>query len=223
MKITLLRHFDPLLGPWTFALDYAMALDASDASDSRRTSDRCKTRMSSLLHDRHSICNVCRGFVCSLEKCCVECESWSDDCMNKYLKHMRSLESKSKSSKAKKPMDVSDQGSHPAFGVSSVKSTESASASSGISEARVVEIVNSQFSEFRSSFTASMETSFANIQAFIEDRLGSNISQDVHDSNRSFPAPLPAPFDQAPIQSQTNPSVRNPCIGWGRNTGAGAG
>ena len=171
--------------------------------------------MSSLLHDRHSICNVCRGFVRSFEKC-------SDDCMNKYLKHMRSLESKSKSRKAKKLMDVSDQGSHSASGVSSVKSTESASASSGISEARVVEIVNSQFSEFRSSFTASMEASFANVQAFIEDRLGSNISQDVHDSNRSFPAPLPAPFDQAPIQNQTNPSVHNPCIGWGRNTGAGA-
>ena len=45
-----------------------MPSDASAASDldHRRTCDHCKTRMSSLLHDRHSICNVCRGFVCSL-------------------------------------------------------------------------------------------------------------------------------------------------------------
>ena len=31
----------------------------------------------------------------------------------------------------------------------------------------------------------------------------------------SFSAPSPAPVDQAPSQSQTDPSVRNPCIGWG--------
>ena len=36
----------------------------------------------------------------------LECESWYDEYMRKYLKHMRSLESKSKSRKAKKPIDV---------------------------------------------------------------------------------------------------------------------
>ena len=53
---------------YAFCLDYAMASDASATLDLdyRQTCDRCKTRMSSLLHDRHSICNVCRGFVCSL-------------------------------------------------------------------------------------------------------------------------------------------------------------
>ena len=60
-----------------------------------------------------------------------------------------------------------------------------------------------------------MEASFANIQAFIEDRLGSNFSQDVHDSNCSFTAPSPALVDQAPSQNQTDPSVRNPRIGCG--------
>ena len=124
-----------------------MALDASGL-DSRRTCDRCKTRMSSLLHDRHSICNVCCGFVCSFEKLCVECEQWFDECMNEYLKHIRSLESKSKSRKAKKPVDVSDQDSHSTSGVSSVKSSARAFASSGISEARVVEVVQPQFSQF---------------------------------------------------------------------------
>ena len=78
-----------------------MASDTSDTSDldTRRTCERCKTRMSSPMHDTHSICIGCRGFVCSFEECCVECESWSDECMHKYLKHMRSLESKSKSHK----------------------------------------------------------------------------------------------------------------------------
>ena len=58
-----------------------------------------------------------------------------------------------------------------------------------------------------------MEASFANIQVFIEDRLGSNFSQDVHESNLSFTAPSPVLVDQAPSQSQTDPSVRNPRIG----------
>ena len=171
--------------------------------------------MSSLFHDRHSLCNVCRGFVCTFEKRCGECEQWSDECMHKFLKHMRFLESKSKSHKAKKSLDVSDQGSYSASGESSVKSTDPASASSGVSEARVVELVQSQFSQFSSSFAACMEASFANIQSFIEDRLSSHVSQDVHVSNPSVSAPSPAPVYQASSQSQTNPSVRSPRIGCG--------
>ena len=37
----------------------------------------------------------------------------------------------------------------------------------------------------------------------------------MHDSNRSFAAPSPAPVDQAPSQSQTDPSVGNRRIGCG--------
>ena len=45
-----------------------MSSGASAASDLayRRTCDCCKTRMSSLLHDRHSIFDVCHVFVCFL-------------------------------------------------------------------------------------------------------------------------------------------------------------
>ena len=48
--------------------------------------------MSSLLHDRHSVCVVCHGFDFSLEECCNECESWSEDVIHKYLEHKKSLE-----------------------------------------------------------------------------------------------------------------------------------
>ena len=45
-----------------------MALDASDTSDldTRRTCECCKTRMSSLLHDRHSICIGYHGLLVCL-------------------------------------------------------------------------------------------------------------------------------------------------------------
>ena len=109
----------------------------------------------------------------------------------------------------------SDQGSRSAFCVSSVHSTESASALYDFLEARVFEIVIYQFSKLSSSFAASIEASFVNFQAFIAEGLCSNISQDVHDSNRSFSAPSPAPVNQAPSQSQTDPSVCNPHIGCG--------
>ena len=95
--------------------------------------DFCKTRMSSLLHDRHSVCVVCHGFDCSLEKRCNKCESWSEDVMHKYLKHKKSLESKSRSRKAKKPSSgKSDLGSRSASGDSSANLTGLASSSSTV-------------------------------------------------------------------------------------------
>ena len=132
---------------------------ASDSSadfsdlDSRRTCDLRKTRMSSLLHDKHSVCVVCCRFDCSLDKRCNECESWSEDLMCKYLKHQRSLESKSRSRKAKKPsVGKSDPGSHSASGESSANTTGlTSSSSAGVSEDRVFEIVNSQFAQLSSS------------------------------------------------------------------------
>ena len=116
------------------------------------------------------VCIVCRGFDCSLDKYCKECESWSEDFMCKYLKHQKPLEIKSRSRKAKKPSDgKSDPGSHSTFGEPSANATGPASSSSaGVSEDRMFEIVNSQFAQLSSSFAASMEASSANIQSLIE-------------------------------------------------------
>ena len=51
------------------------------------------------MHDKHSKCSTCRGVECSFETRCSECQSWSDDIMNKYIKHRKSLDSKSRKSK----------------------------------------------------------------------------------------------------------------------------
>ena len=75
------------------------------------------------------------------------------------------------------------------------------------------EILNSQFIKLSSSFVASMEASFANMQTFIEDKLSNYVSQDV--LNSSFVTPSPVPFYQAPSQGQTDPSLCNPRTGFG--------
>ena len=99
-----------------------MATDASTMDlDSRRNYVTCKTRMSSLLHDSHKICSVCRGFDCSLDKQCTECEAWSEEVMNKYVKYRKSLDSKSKAKKEKKTSS-SDQASLLSSRDSNVKS-----------------------------------------------------------------------------------------------------
>ena len=80
-----------------------MAIDASSMDlDSRRNYLTCKTRMSSLLHDSHTVCVACRGYDCSLDKRCSECEAWSEKVMTKYVKYRKSLDSKSKVRKEKK-------------------------------------------------------------------------------------------------------------------------
>ena len=57
-----------------------------------------------------------------------------------------------------------------------------------------------------------MQASFENIRTFIEDKFA---SQDVHaNSNPSFTALSPVPVDLGPRQTQTEPSVRSPCVDW---------
>ena len=100
-------------------MEFVIVSDFSDL-DYRRTFDLRKTRMSSLLHEKHSVCVVCRGFDCSLDKRCNECESLPEDLMCKYLKHQKSLESKIRSCNAKKLLvGKLDPGSHSASPIDS--------------------------------------------------------------------------------------------------------
>ena len=179
-----------------FDNDFGYVLDmASDNSsdapdlDSRRNCPFCNIRMSSLLHDKHSICVGCRGSECSLESRCTECESWDHDSMLKYLKHVKTLASKSRSKKAKRSASVgsvrssSEEPAVPPVGSGDLRSAEP------LTEERVSSLISARFDELSKSFAASMEASFSNIQSLIDDRLATDVSV----SNRSFPAPSPVP------------------------------
>ena len=62
----------------------------------QRSCSRCSSRMSSFDRDRHLICNRCRGFECSVELRCEECECWSKEEMLAHEKYRKSLASKAK-------------------------------------------------------------------------------------------------------------------------------
>ena len=193
------------------ALDYAMATDALIMDlDSRRNCVTCKTRMSSLLHDSHKICRACRGFDCSMDKRCSECEAWSEVVMIKYVKYRKSFDSKSKVRKEKKTSS-SDQASLSSSWDANVSLASAASA--GVSEARVTELISSQLGQFSASFAASMQASFDNIRAFIDYKFA---CQDMQpETNPSITDFSPVPVDLGTRQTQTDPSVRIPYIDCG--------
>ena len=149
--------------------------------DSRRTCPTCSARMSILLHDKHSLCVNCRGNECSFNKRCNECSSWEDDVMNRYVQHMKSLATKSRSrAKCRKSVDsmTSDARSCSSSGDSVANPSGSGAfvSATAVLEARVQELISSHVSQLSSSFAASMEASFLNIEKVIDDRLASNVS-----------------------------------------------
>ena len=62
----------------------------------QRSCAKCPTRMSSIDRDKHLICIRCRGYECSVELRCEECESWSKEEMLCHEKVRMSLASKAK-------------------------------------------------------------------------------------------------------------------------------
>ena len=67
-----------------------------------RTCMLCSTRLSELCYDTHTLCEACRGQVCSSDSFCKECENWSDDFRKLYLRHKNSLLAKRVSKKNRK-------------------------------------------------------------------------------------------------------------------------
>ena len=61
--------------------------------DSRRTCLTCNIRMSSILHDKHTLCISCHGNECAFDNRCSECSAWTDDVMNKYIKYRKKKKS----------------------------------------------------------------------------------------------------------------------------------
>ena len=69
-----------------------------------RSCPRCRHRMSSLKHDKHTVCTRCREVNCNLTDRCDECKDWSSKTMTTYLTYQRSLASKR--SKTPQPASV---------------------------------------------------------------------------------------------------------------------
>ena len=61
----------------------------------------CGRRTSSLIHDFHSICVVCRGVDCDADHRCPECTDMGDSVMSKYVEHKHSLQRKLQSKHSK--------------------------------------------------------------------------------------------------------------------------
>ena len=68
---------------------------SASSGQPQRSCARCPSRMSSIDCDKHLICIRCRGYECSVELRCEECESWSKE-MLAHEKIRKSLASKSK-------------------------------------------------------------------------------------------------------------------------------
>ena len=90
--------------------------------------------------------------------------------------------------------------------------SHASAASAGVSEARVAELITEQLGQFSSSFAASMQASFDDIRSFIDDRFAQDSQPEP---NPSFSESTPVPVDLGPHQTQTDPSVCNPCIAFG--------
>ena len=69
---------------------------SASSGQPQRSCAKCPTRMSSIDRDKHLICIHCRGYECSVELRCEECEGWSKEEMLSHEKIRKSLASKSK-------------------------------------------------------------------------------------------------------------------------------
>ena len=57
---------------------------------------KCPARMSSIARAKHLICVRCRGYECSIELRCEDCNNWSKEELLSHEKFCKSLASKSK-------------------------------------------------------------------------------------------------------------------------------
>ena len=62
----------------------------------QRSCARCYSRMSSIDRDKHLLCIRCRGYECSVDLRCEECENWSKEEKLAHEKIRKSLASNSK-------------------------------------------------------------------------------------------------------------------------------
>ena len=82
----------------TIVQDAPKSSGSSSASSGQpqRSCAKCPIRMSSIDSDKHLICIRCRGYECSVDLRCEECEGWSKEEMLIHERIRKSLASKSK-------------------------------------------------------------------------------------------------------------------------------
>ena len=127
--------------------------------DSRHFCPDCNSRMSSLIYDKHKICNCCCGQDCTYDNKCIECSLWTDDVFEKYFKHRKTLKSKIKSKQAHKNTSSKPLGKSLMGKVQGVPSMTNESIPVGISEDRVKASIADSFFELSSSFASSVQES----------------------------------------------------------------
>ena len=69
---------------------------SASSGQPQRSCARFYSRMSSIDRDKHLLCIYCRGYECSVDLRCEECENWSKEEMLAHVKIRKSLASKSK-------------------------------------------------------------------------------------------------------------------------------
>ena len=88
----------------------------------RRTCNSCKRRMSAkFTFDTHTLCLSCRGVECDLENFCSECQDWSMEDREAYVKHLNKLkrqrESKDRRGSRSEASSVDDRNDRSAHSI----------------------------------------------------------------------------------------------------------
>ena len=176
--------------------------DSSQESteEPRRSCPKCSSRMSTLVYDKHSICSGCRKQNCDVELRCNECESWSVEEMQKYLKHRYSLLQKQKSRAKKKEVVVDRDVLNAEQAIPSVPKSN-VDKSSSLSEARVKALIQESSTGLFNEFNESLQQSFSNIHDMF-----SSLENRMYNQS-SFAAPPHPPVQQLPGQERSDPSL----------------
>ena len=179
-----------------------MSSSSQESESSRRCCPGCNKRMSSLVHDRHTFCSGCRGRECDEASKCEECREWSKESFEKYLKHQRTLVAKAKS-KAKKddPKEPSDSSSG-GTGVDHPGQGDRGNSGSGLSEQRILALIEQSIAKVSSSFSDVMNESYVNITAMVEEK--------IDQARQANITPLSGIPSHPPVSSPTCHRQRDP-------------
>ena len=228
--------------------DFLCDIEMSDVPPSSPSTDAakiracvmCKSRMSSLQNDKHSLCVSCRGGDCSEGNKCNECLPWSEEEFARYLRHRKTLDvkAKSKSKMAKlKVKGKSESGNSSDSNVSNVSLSEgkptpsqSVSGNKGegiaketgdsLSRSEIVALISQSvgsFSElFRSEVANAMTGAFKEISSTLDRRLGPE-EEFIDEENATNPfiseSPSLAPVQQSLGKGRSDPPSLTPTQG----------